>query len=522
MEADPATAAPPRRHGAGRAVARTAGLAAAALLLLVAAALYFASRWYVRRYGAVGFDSVVHAMAFHVRAAEEGQVRSFVAKVVVRTALVWAALCAGLFAAPRLLLLARRRGGRPAPRWLPLAQAGIALAVSGAFLFRAVRNTGLDRWLAHRTEPSRLYEERYVDPRGVAIAFPERRRNLVCLYIESCETTFLSREQGGGLAECAIPELYELARDNVNFSEDDGVGGWPFVPGAAWTTGAMVAFTAGVPLSLPVEVNTYDHYRDFLPGARALGDVLRDAGYRQSLLVGSDASFGGRDKLYTQHGVDRVFDVFAAEREGAIPPGYRVWWGFEDRILYECAKREIARLAAEGGPFAVTVLTADTHAPAGYRCELCGDRFPEPYENAFACASRQAADFVAWIREQPFGADTTVLVCGDHLAMDPSFFRRTHAGGLDSRRVYNCLVNPAPGLDATRAKRRSFAPMDLFPTVLSALGCTIPGDRLGLGTDLFSGRPTLSEEMGPARLNEEIEKRSDFYLSRLVLGRGAP
>ena len=52
----------------------------------------------------------------------------------------------------------------------------------------------------------------------------------------------------------------------------------------------MTAFTAGIPLSIPVEVNTYERYRDFLPGVRALGDILRDAGYRQALMVGSDAS----------------------------------------------------------------------------------------------------------------------------------------------------------------------------------------------------------------------------------------
>ena len=61
--------------------------------------------------------------------------------------------------------------------------------------------------------------------------------------------------------------------------------------------------------------------------------------------------------------------------------------------------------------------------------------------------------------------------------------------------------------------------MDFFPTVLSALGCTIPGDRLGLGTNLFSDRPTLGEEMGIDRLNAAIRKHSDFYFSRLVLGR---
>lgn len=491
--------------------------AAAVVALLAGTAAYFASRWYLRRYGEIGFDSVVHTMIFHARAAEEGQIRSFLHKVVLRTALCWVALCAAFFGVPAAHRRRRVRAGRTVPRWPGRAGWIVAILTSAVFSAVAVRNVGLDRWVVNRAKPSTLYEDFYVDPRDAEPVFPERRRNLICLYIESCETTLLSREQGGAMERGAMPELYELARDNVNFSHDGGVGGWPFFQGAAWTTGAMTAFTAGIPLSIPVEVNTYDRYRDFLPGVRALGDILRDAGYRQALMVGSDASFGGRDKLYGQHGVERVLDVFAAERDGVIQPGFREWWGMRDSILYEWARLEISRMASEPGPFAVTVLTADTHAPDGFRCPLCEDQFAEPYQNCFACASRQAADFLEWLRAQPFWADTTVLVCGDHLAMDPGFFQRTRAGGLESRHVYNCLLNPAPGLDVSRCKNREFSPMDLFPTVLSAIGCHIPGSRLGLGTDLFSPLPTLCERKGTAWLNEEIQKRSGFYLLRFVL-----
>ena len=515
MDPDAEASGSARRSRRRRAF-RAAGAAACAILLLVCATLYFASRWYLHRYGAVGFDSVIQAIVFHAQAAEDGQIRSFLVKVVLRTAFFWTVLCGLIFAAPRAAAKRRVRGF--APRWLFPAQALLALGLSGFFLFRFVRNTGLDRWLADRSEPSALYEEHYVDPRSVSIGFPGKKRNLVCLYLESCETTFFSREQGGAMEECAIPELYELARTGINFSQNDGVGGSPFVHGAAWTTGAMVALTMGIPLSLPVKINTYDQYRDFLPGARALGEILRDAGYNQTLLVGSDASFGGRDKLYSQHGVDRILDVFSAERDGVIPDGYRVWWGFEDRILYDYARREISRLAAEPSPFAITILTVDTHGPEGFVCDRCEDRFPEPYENVFACASRQAAEFLDWLREQPFWEDTTVFVCGDHLSMNPDFFRRAAADHDAKRRVYNCLLNPAPGLPSGRDKRRAFMTMDFFPTVLSAIGCSIPGDRLGLGTDLFSNRPTLCEEMGTKRFGEEIQKRSDFYFSRLVFG----
>ena len=58
---------------------------------------------------------------------------------------------------------------------------------------------------------------------------------------------------------------------------------------------------------------------------------------------------------------------------------------------------------------------------------------------------------------------------------------------------------------------RSAVMMDLYPTVLSAMGFTIEGDRLALGTDLLSGRKTLAEEIGYEALNEEVQKYSAFF-----------
>ena len=58
--------------------------------------------------------------------------------------------------------------------------------------------------------------------------------------------------------------------------------------------------------------------------------------------------------------------------------------------------------------------------------------------------------------------------------------------------------------------------MDFFPTVLAAMGARIEGERLGLGTNLFSDVPTLSEEMGYERFFEELNKKSIFYDQKLL------
>ena len=84
--------------------------------------------------------------------------------------------------------------------------------------------------------------------------------------------------------------------------------------------------------------------------------------------------------------------------------------------------------------------------------------------------------------------------------------------GIDNadRFIYNCFIN-ANAQEGFAAKGREFTSLDIFPTVLSAMGFELSDNRMGLGTNLFSGEKTISEELGFARLNEELSKRSTFY-----------
>ena len=58
--------------------------------------------------------------------------------------------------------------------------------------------------------------------------------------------------------------------------------------------------------------------------------------------------------------------------------------------------------------------------------------------------------------------------------------------------------------------------MDIYPTVLSALGFKIEGDRLGVGTNLFSDRKTIAEEIGVEKLSDEISHKSQYYNQNIV------
>ena len=51
-----------------------------------------------------------------------------------------------------------------------------------------------------------------------------------------------------------------------------------------------------------------------------------------------------------------------------------------------------------------------------------------------------------------------------------------------------------------------------------ALGCTIEEDRLGLGTNLFSGKKTLVEEMGYDAFEEQLAMYSRYYKKHFFEG----
>ena len=58
--------------------------------------------------------------------------------------------------------------------------------------------------------------------------------------------------------------------------------------------------------------------------------------------------------------------------------------------------------------------------------------------------------------------------------------------------------------------------MDMYPTILASMGVQIEGERLGLGTNLFSGEKTLVEELGYDYVDKELRKKSDFYNNALL------
>lgn len=413
----------------------------------------------------------------------------------------------------RFLLSLRRT-----PRWLlPTAWFLILVCITNS-------NYQLVDYLKSCIQSSDFIEKEYVDAKDIRITFPQEKKNLICIFVESAETTFQDKENGGIYDENLIPEMTALAKNNISFSQSELLDGAAVAPGSGWTIAGLVAQTSGIPLKLytygPKTDNRMGNYEYFLPGAFSIGEILAQQGYHNFFMAGSDFSFGGRTEYFTQHGNYEIWDYYSAVEEGKVSEDYRTNWGFEDQKLYEFAKEKLLYLAEKNQPFHFSMLTVDTHANGGddALCELCPSKFESQYANVWACASAQLSDFINWLQKQNFYDNTVIYIAGDHSSMQGGDFAENYTydkhNGSTERNVYNAFINAAA--QPSKTKNRKFTTLDFCPSILGALGADIEGNRIGLGTNLFSEEQTLPEKYGYDEMFEELSRRSSFYNQKIL------
>ena len=469
------------------------------ILVLLVSFVGFSALWGLTTWGDLDVNEVIFQLSTPLEGTGNGMIGQYILKGILPTLLVFAAFLVIM----KMLGSARKR---MVFACLCLAASIVAGIAVKQYIWRRLN---VNEWLAGQTEESTFIEDNYADPSRVKLTFPGQKRNLIYIYLESMETTYADPESGGAFPSNVIPELTALAMEEEDFSGNTtALNGGIVYPGSTNTMSAIFAHSSGLPIKADIGNNLMDTQDTFFPKVTTIGDILQEEGYRQIFLLGSNATFGGRRLFFKDHGNFEIRDYQYAKENGWIPSDYKVFWGFEDEKLFGFAKDTLGELAAEDKPFNLTILTVDTHFEDGYVCNLCGDEFGDnQYANVFACSSRQVADFISWVKEQDFYDNTTIVLTGDHTTMDKDFCK-----GVDSsylRRTYTAFINPAAE-PQNRDLVREYSTMDSFPTTLAAMGVEIEGNRLGLGTNLFSDRQTLTEEFGRTDVRTQLLAHSSF------------
>ena len=477
------------------------------IVVLFACVLFVTERWLFNTWAALAMDEILYHLSASFQGTNPEMIRDYILHYGIYAA---AALVLYIIS---MILTRKSRSGRVIVICLWIA---VSFALVDFVYYDVDRQINLGEYFRELNAPERertgdFIFDNYTAPNSVEMKFPEQKRNLIFIYLESMETTYTDVKSGGAFSRSIIPELTEIAREYDDFSGDsDQLDGGVALPGSTWTMGAMFAQSTAMPLKLPISGLQVESQidTDFFPGLTAIGDVLKNEGYHQVLMIGSDAAFGGREAYFETHGEFEIQDYNYAKEQGLIDQDYFVFWGYEDQKLFSFAKDELKKLAKADEPFNLTLLTVDTHFEDGYVCPLCKKEFgANQYANVMACSSRQVAAFIKWVQKQDFYENTTIVLSGDHPTMDKDFCK--DVPDSYQRKTYTAVINSA--VDPINPDReRLYTTFDLYPTTLAAMGVTIKGNRLGLGTNLYSLRDTILEEYGVETCTAELEKPSAF------------
>lgn len=350
-----------------------------------------------------------------------------------------------------------------------------------------------------------IYEKYYVAPR--LFEHIEKPKNMVVIFAESIESTFADADYWG---ENLIPNLSALADKHT------AVKGYQSINGTNWTIAAHVATFCGVPLRMQLRDVLGVDTPAFMPNITCLPDVLQQAGYHTLFLKGAYLSFAGTETFVTEHrfsetiGRDELLALGAATEDDIKHSSFGIDFGINDVPMFAFARQKLSELSRQKQPFFVSIQTLDTHFPDGYTQPFCAKKYGD-IRDAVKCSDAQIADFVKWIQQQDFYENTVVLVLGDHLMMNTA-----DIGALlekqPRREAYNMIMQKG---DAPRVIQNNFAQFDWGATILDLLGVS-DTPQLGLGRSLLRNEPTLTEQLGAQKFEEELLKNSHQY--RYFLG----
>ncbi|MBZ9757646.1 LTA synthase family protein [Mesorhizobium sp. ESP6-5] len=373
---------------------------------------------------------------------------------------------------------------------------GLDVALMAFFL---AANPMLTRPIAAAIHPNPLHDflsKQFVDVTSLtkpaetasATAAP---KNLIHIFIESAERTYMNEAEFGDV----MGPLLEFDRRGVSATN---------MVQLAYTNNSisgMVAANCGTPLLISFFTTRQylEENSQFLPGLTCLGDVLKARGYQQNFITGWPLNFTGQGTFYSTHGYSSLFggsEVVAIAGRGNA-------FGADDAEVLDMSFGVLRRAQRDGKPFSLTIAVSGGHAMDGYLTDKCIGKTGLPPQtpnilHAVKCTNMLIADFVHKAEAAGLMRNTVLALQSDHLSAPSTVTDR-----LNNYERCNFFSLSGDGIPS-KTYTGLAGTIDIFPTILDALGVPLSNGQAALGVSLLGDRPTLSRALGQDQFDDAI------------------
>lgn len=245
----------------------------------------------------------------------------------------------------------------------------------------------------------------------------------------------------------------------------------------------------------------------FLGKAVCLSDLLAQRGYRNVFMGGAASSFAGKDKFLRQHHYHEIYGKDEWLQRGASESTMN-GWGLYDADLFREAKARLRELSASKQKFHLSLLTVDTHEPAGMLSAQCAQQgYAGSFDGIVSCTAAAVADFVRYAERNGYLENTNVVIVGDHLSRKNPL--SPQLAQMPRRTIFNAFL----AHDAPVPNRAQLLHFDLLPTIMEFIGYQVPGGRLGLGYSGFNAHRRMPPPERLAAMERDLLNRSSEYLA---------
>jgi phosphoglycerol transferase len=453
----------------------------------LAATCFMIGVWLSRKFGDASFEQIV----YHVQFGINGLARtdpilliSFMKSAVLAPFL----FALGLFGIEKSILYAHKHNTQNTPplslfnkiyqNFISIAYKLIKFRIDLILLIIAVifllTKLSLFQYLRSMQGEDFLVEN-YIEPSSINLKISDKH-NLIIIYVESLENHFSNAQIFG---ENLLADL------DINDSNWSSFSDFEQLPGTGWTIAGVVATQCGIPLRPGIMTdNTFgERVKKFLPNVICLGDILKNNGYANFFIQGSDAHFAGTRKFVAEHGYDYVYDKETFLQLGFDLTSSHSWeGGLHDQPLLDFAKEIIIEQETKGEPYTLSIMTIDTHMPNGTPSADCEYLNLPSLQRAVRCTSQALKSFIDFFEAGNF-SNTTLIIMADHLFMTGSENEEYFSSG--KRTLFNRFISS----QALELNRESVNHFDMYPTLLEIAGLDIENGRLALG---YSGINTIN------------------------------
>lgn len=151
------------------------------LLSFLSALFYFSLRWLMATWSELTVDEVLYHLVAPLQGSSAAMVREYILHALLPSIILTVII---------ITIFAIIRGKRPY-RHVVLATLVATFFTSGYTVYDAWDDMDIGTYISSQFERSDFIDTNYVDPKTVKLTFPEKKRNLIYIFMESTELTFM-------------------------------------------------------------------------------------------------------------------------------------------------------------------------------------------------------------------------------------------------------------------------------------------------------------------------------------------